>query len=91
MAERNFAVEGNDLSGYLGCDPEYMTYANESERPYAAEGDVVHERMKANPPDQVTFTNYPVEWLDDPESAPTPVQDELVKTEVSINQKKKSK
>ena len=31
---RDFRVEGNDVSGYLGVDPEYMTYANETERPH---------------------------------------------------------
>lgn len=31
---RQFALPGNDVSGYLGVDPEYMTYANETEKPY---------------------------------------------------------
>lgn len=31
---RDFRVEGNDVSGYLGVDPEYMTYANETEKPH---------------------------------------------------------
>lgn len=30
---RSFAVEGNDLSGYVGVDPEYQTYANDTEAP----------------------------------------------------------
>jgi len=30
---RVMAVEGNDLSGYIGVSPEYMTYANETEAP----------------------------------------------------------
>lgn len=35
-----YAVEGNDVSGYVGVDPMYMTYANEGEKPYAADGGV---------------------------------------------------
>lgn len=34
---RSFAVEGNDLEGYIGTNPEYMTYANETEAPIVAE------------------------------------------------------
>lgn len=30
---RDYRVEGNDISGYVGVDPEYMTYANETEKP----------------------------------------------------------
>ncbi len=33
MAGR-MTVEGNDLSGYVGVDPMYQNYANETERPY---------------------------------------------------------
>lgn len=30
---RDFRVEGNDISGYVGVDPEYMTYASDTEKP----------------------------------------------------------
>ena len=30
---RDYRVEGNDISGYLGVSLEYMTYANETEKP----------------------------------------------------------
>lgn len=30
---RDYRVEGNDVSGYLGVDVEYQTYANETEKP----------------------------------------------------------
>lgn len=30
---RDYRVEGNDVSGYIGVDPEYMTYANLGEKP----------------------------------------------------------
>lgn len=30
---RDFRVEGNDVSGYIGVDPEYQTYANEHDKP----------------------------------------------------------
>lgn len=32
-----FAVEGNDTSGYVGVSPEYMTYANETDKPLRSE------------------------------------------------------
>lgn len=44
-----YAVEGNDLSGYAGTDPMYQNYANESDRPFVAEGDGVdpeEERLR---------------------------------------------
>lgn len=34
---RDFRVEGNDTDAYVGVNPEYMTYANETEAPAAAE------------------------------------------------------
>lgn len=34
---RSYAVEDNDLDGYIGTNPEYMTYANETEAPIVAE------------------------------------------------------
>lgn len=34
---RDFAVEGNDLDAYVNVNPEYMTYANETEAPAKAE------------------------------------------------------
>lgn len=30
---RDYRVEGNDTRGYVGVDPEYQTYANETEKP----------------------------------------------------------
>lgn len=30
---RDYRVAGNDISGYVGVDPEYMTYANKTEQP----------------------------------------------------------
>lgn len=32
-----YAVEGNDTSAYVGVSPEYMTYANDTEKPLKAE------------------------------------------------------
>lgn len=37
---RDFAVEDNELDGYVGTSPEYMTYANETEKPGVAEDGV---------------------------------------------------
>lgn len=31
---RDYRVEGNDTTHYVGTSPEYMTYANETEAPY---------------------------------------------------------
>lgn len=30
---RDYRVEGNDVSGYIGVDPEYMTYASVGQKP----------------------------------------------------------
>lgn len=38
---RNFAVEGNDLSGYIGVSPEYMTYADDTHKPYSTDEEVL--------------------------------------------------
>lgn len=35
-AGRSFAVKGNDLSAYVGVDPEYQTYADETHKPFRA-------------------------------------------------------
>jgi hypothetical protein len=34
---RSFAVEGNELDNYIGTNPEYMTYANQTEAPLVAD------------------------------------------------------
>ncbi len=34
---RSFAVEGNDVSNYVGVSPEYQTYASETEAPLPAD------------------------------------------------------
>lgn len=33
VAGQSYAVEGNKLDGYIGTSPEYMTYANDTEKP----------------------------------------------------------
>jgi hypothetical protein len=38
---RNFGVEGNDLSGYIGVSPEYMTYADDTHKPYSTDEEVL--------------------------------------------------
>lgn len=37
VAGRDFTVEGNDTSGYVGVDPIYQNYANETEAPMKAD------------------------------------------------------
>ena len=36
---RRMVVEGNELDNYVGTDPIYMNYANETEKPGVPEGD----------------------------------------------------
>lgn len=35
--ERTYMVEGNDTSAYIGAASEYVTYANETEKPMSSE------------------------------------------------------
>lgn len=36
-----YAVEGNDTSGYVGVDPCYQGYANETDKPVITEAEAV--------------------------------------------------
>lgn len=40
---RDFRVEDNDVSGYVGTSPEYATYANDTEAPLKAKGGAENE------------------------------------------------
>lgn len=40
VAGQSYAVEGNELDGYIGTSPEYMTYANDTEKPGVGEDNV---------------------------------------------------
>lgn len=40
---RSFAVEGNDVSGYVGVSPEYQNYAEETHAPIAADEGIERE------------------------------------------------
>jgi len=42
---RDFAVEGNDTEGYIGANPEYRTYANETEAPLKADEDSAEQKV----------------------------------------------
>lgn len=64
---RDFSVEGNELDGYLGVSPEYATYANEGEKPYASEDDEVEQRVRNARPEAVTVTGMPVEDMEEDE------------------------
>lgn len=37
---RDFRGEGNDVSGYVGVDPEYRNYASQTDRPFTTDADV---------------------------------------------------
>lgn len=39
---RSFTIEGNDTSGYVGVDPEYRNYANETDKPILSDATVEH-------------------------------------------------
>lgn len=45
VSGRDFTVEGNDMLGYVGVSPEYRNYANDTEKPYIAPGElaVIHQ------------------------------------------------
>ncbi len=53
---RDFRVEGNDVSGYVGVDSEYRTYANESDRPYITDEDVDLLEKSGQPTDVELLT-----------------------------------
>lgn len=37
---RDFRVEGNNVDGYIGVDPEYRTYAGVADKPFTTDADV---------------------------------------------------
>lgn len=57
-----YAVEDNDTSAYVGVNPEYMTYANDTEKPLRAEGGVEGDREAA------VFDSPPAVGLPSPNS-----------------------
>lgn len=42
---RDFRVEGNDTSSYIGTSPEYQTYANETEAPLESDEDSAEKQI----------------------------------------------
>jgi hypothetical protein len=64
---REFVVEGNDQSQYIGTDPIYANYANETEAPLKAEGDdnpelVIFESFANSPTPAVLKVDGNVEY-----------------------------
>lgn len=53
---RDFRVEGNDVSGYIGVSPEYRNYANETDRPYVTDEDVALLEKSGIPTDVELLT-----------------------------------
>lgn len=54
---RDYRVEGNDVRDYVGVDPEYMTYANETEKPHLTHQERYdytnqYEHLEGNYPDE---------------------------------------
>ena len=67
---RSFAVEGNDLSGYVGANPEYMTYADVGQAPGVADDGaeaVIENRLREAPAGIVGAVTKP-----EPESTDEP-------------------
>lgn len=66
---RNFAVEGNELSGYIGVSPEYMTYADETHKPYSTDEEVLP------PAEQLMFEESDESGEDSPDDQKAPKQE----------------
>lgn len=63
--ESQFAVEDNDVSGFVGASPEYRTYANETEKPHdfeEVEGKAVDTLAEAS--DNSKIDPMPVQHID---------------------------
>lgn len=84
---RSYAVEGNDLTGYIGVDPEYMTYAEETHRPFLTQNEIDEEVGKGNLEYVEVFTPHvdapvDVEDVAAPEQQP---QDETKDSEPAVD------
>ena len=53
---RDFRVEGNDVSGYIGVDPEYRTYAGVDKKPFITDEDVTILEASGQPTDVELLT-----------------------------------
>jgi len=45
---RDFRVDGNEVTNYVGTSPEYATYANDTEAPLAADDDSAEAKVFAS-------------------------------------------
>lgn len=80
---RVFALEDNDLSGYVGVSPEYRTYANETDKPMLSDDEKAfmkdrglltdvelaaeNEGQTVSPAGEVVTEESPEESSEDPE------------------------
>lgn len=62
---RNFTLEGNDTSGYVGVDPEYRNYANETDKPYLTDDEREHLRTVGQPTDDELLAAQQEEQADE--------------------------
>ena len=76
---RSFAVEDNDLDHYVGVSPEYMTYANETEKPMLTD-DEIDALEAADEGDQENPAVPPVE---EPKADDEPAEDEAPEPETT--------
>lgn len=58
-AEKEYAVKGNDLSGFVGVSPEYMTYASKTEKPSVRKQEPKADEPKAKEVDEEPKADEP--------------------------------
>jgi len=64
---RTYVVEDNDTSGYIGTSGEYVTYANDTEKPVIADDSVEDQIAKEFAENQQVLAQVtPVETADTP-------------------------
>jgi hypothetical protein len=74
LEPRSFAVEGNKLDGYVGVNPEYMTYANVGQAPGVATKGAeaeIEQRLREAPAGVAGAVTKPEPEGDDQPDKPT--------------------
>lgn len=74
---RDFRVEGNDASGFIGVDPEYQTYGNEYDKPILTDVERFNltdqlDHLEGNADDEFDSDGNPREASAEPEPEPAP-------------------
>lgn len=80
---RSMVVPGNDLRGYIGVSPEYMNYANETDKPILTEDEAYLYTDMDQEAVEATRQGANVEGVDRPDNwAPSVAEDTLTGTVV---------